>query len=244
MTDGRVITGLAVEDTPDRLVLKTAEGQRVTLQPGSIEDRRTSDVSLMPEGLAQPMTDDELVDLLAYLTTLRQPVSIVGQYHAIGPIHEASGAPRIDVGSKINLQASVVDGKGHDLSWRRTTANAEGLADLTPLVVGDPKNVAYAYTAVVSPRSQSARLVVDSPAGIAVWLNGKPVVLTGGSHDKSEPRTAVVDLPEGTSSLLIRVAVDGRPNAQASLVTTLVADRPVGFNTGGEPSLSSREPQR
>ncbi len=86
-----------MEDTPDRLVLKTAEGQRVTLQPSSIEDRRTSDVSLMPEGLAQTMTDEELVDLLAYLTTLRQPVSIVGQYHAVGPIHEASGWPAIDV---------------------------------------------------------------------------------------------------------------------------------------------------
>ncbi len=90
-----------MEDTPDRLILKTAEGQRVTLQPSSIEDRRTSDVSLMPEGLAQTMTDEELVDLLAYLTTLRQPVSIVGQYHAVGPIHEASGAPTIDVASKV-----------------------------------------------------------------------------------------------------------------------------------------------
>ena len=67
-----------MEDTPDRLIFKTAEGQRVDLQPSSIEDRRTSDVSLMPEGLAQTMTDQEFVDLLAYLTTLRQPVSIVG----------------------------------------------------------------------------------------------------------------------------------------------------------------------
>jgi putative membrane-bound dehydrogenase-like protein len=236
LTDGRVITGLAVEDSPDRLILKTAEGQRVTLQPNSIGDRRISDVSLMPEGLAQTMTDQEVVDLLEYLTTLRQPVSIVGQYHAIGPIHEASGAPRIDVASKVNLQASVADGKGHDLSWRRTNANAEGMADLTPLVVGDPKNVAYAYTSIVSPRGQPARLVVEGPAQTAVWLNGKPLALTGGSQDKNGPRTASVDLPEGSSSLLIRVAIDGRPNAQASLVTTLVADRPVGFNTGGESS--------
>ncbi len=128
----------------------------------------------------------------------------------------------------------MADGKGHDLSWRRTNANAEGLADLTPLVVGDAKNAAYAYTSVVSPRAQSAKLVVDSPAEVAVWLNGKPVALTGGNPDKNEPRTALVDLTEGSSSLLIRVPVDGRPNAAASLVTTLVADRPVGFNTGGE----------
>ena len=34
--------------------------------PVTIEDRKTSDVSLMPEGLAQTMSDQELVDLLAY----------------------------------------------------------------------------------------------------------------------------------------------------------------------------------
>ncbi len=96
LADGRVITGLPVEDTPDRLVLKTAEGQRITSEPGSIEDRRTSDVSLMPEGLAQTMTDQELVDLLAYLTTLKQPVSIVGQYQVIGPLARADGRPVVD----------------------------------------------------------------------------------------------------------------------------------------------------
>ena len=57
LADGRVITGLPVEETADRLVLKTAEGQRVIVPTSSIEDRRTSDVSLMPEGLAQTMTD-------------------------------------------------------------------------------------------------------------------------------------------------------------------------------------------
>ena len=70
LADGRVITGLPVEDTPDELVIKTADGQRVSVEPRSVEDRRTSDVSLMPEGLAQTMTTQEVVDLLSYLTTL------------------------------------------------------------------------------------------------------------------------------------------------------------------------------
>ena len=58
-----------------------------------IEDRKTSDVSLMPEGLAQTMSDQQLVDLLAILSTLRKPVSIVGQYHVIGPLTEPGGVP-------------------------------------------------------------------------------------------------------------------------------------------------------
>ncbi len=104
LASGRVVTGLAVEDTPARLVLKTAEGERVVIEPSSIEERSTSDVSLMPEGLAQTMTDQELVDLLAYLGTLRQPVSIVGQYTAIGPLFEPAAKPTINAGGKLDLR--------------------------------------------------------------------------------------------------------------------------------------------
>ena len=50
----------------------------------------------MPEGLAETMTDQELADLLSFLSTLRQPVSIVGQYHVIGPLAEAKDTPAFD----------------------------------------------------------------------------------------------------------------------------------------------------
>ena len=103
LNDGRVITGLLLEDTAEKLVIKTADGQRISVDPRSIEDRRTSDVSLMPEGLAQTMTTQELVDLLSYLTTLRQPVSIVGQYQVVGPLYEPDGTRRIDPGSALDL---------------------------------------------------------------------------------------------------------------------------------------------
>jgi len=233
LADGRVITGLPVEETPDRLVLKTAQGQRVTVEPRSVEDRRTSDVSLMPEGLAQTMIAQELVDLLSYLTTLKQPVSIVGQYHVIGPLHEPDGIPLLDPASRLDLAAPLADGRGRQLSWRRASANAEGQADLTPLVAGDPKYAAYASIPVVSPIEQQATLVLDTPAETLVWLNGRRVALSPKSQDQNEPRTATVDLPRGASTLLIRVALGGRPNVQASLVTTFVADRPIGFDAGG-----------
>ena len=55
LADGRILTGLPVEETADRLVLKTAEGERLDIDPADIEEKRTSDVSLMPEGLAQQM---------------------------------------------------------------------------------------------------------------------------------------------------------------------------------------------
>ena len=117
LNDGRVITGLVLDDTADKLAIKTADGQRISVDPHLVEDRRTSDVSLMPEGLAQTMTTQELVDLLSYLTTLRQPVSIVGQYQMVGPVYEPDRKRQIAPGSAFNLQTPVADGRNHQLSW-------------------------------------------------------------------------------------------------------------------------------
>jgi putative heme-binding domain-containing protein len=214
LADGRVITGLPVEDTPERLVIKTADGQRISVEPRSVENRRSSDISLMPEGLAQTMTTQEVVDLLSYLTTLRRGVSIVGEYHAIGPIYEPNGARLIDPASAPELHTQIADGRGHQLSWRRLGANAEGQVDLTLLASGDPKDAAYALVPVTSAKGQSAQLVIDTPAEVSAWFNGKVVAFTGESQEKGEPRTAQVDLPPGSSKLLLRLTVDGRPDAR------------------------------
>jgi len=228
LASGRVVTGLAVEDTPARLVVKTAEGERVVIDPSSIEERSTSDVSLMPEGLAQTMTDQELVDLLTYLGTLRQPVSIVGQYSATGPLFEPAATPTIDAGAKLDLRAPVADGRGRQVAWRRATANAEGLVDLSAQIGDDPKNAAYAVVVVDSPSRQQARLVLDTPVDVTAWLGGKPVPLSSRREGDREPRFAQVELPRGASTLLIRLS-RSRPSAQAELVTTFVTDKTVGF---------------
>jgi putative membrane-bound dehydrogenase-like protein len=226
LKSGQTWSGLPVEDTPERLVLKTSDGKRVAISPGDVEERRFSDVSLMPEGLAESMSVDDLVDLLAFLSGLRQPVSIVGQYQAAGPFAEENGTRAFDPTKKVNLAADLRGPAGQRVSWRRLDANAEGLADLAALTGGDPKRIAYAYAPVVSPVDQEAQLVIDTKADVKVWLNGQPVGLPGGSG--GQPRAVVVNLPKGRSDLLIRVA--GGPNA--GLVTTLVSDQPLAFRLG------------
>jgi len=233
LADGRVITGLPVEEAADRLVLKTAAGERVAVPIGSIEERRTSDVSLMPDGLAQALTEGELVDLIAYLSTLRRPVAIAGQYHILGPIAESGTftTPRIHPTEKVDLDATVDDGRGHNLTWRRVNANAEGIVDLSALVTAESKggSFAYLYTPLVSPVAQRARLVLDTPAEASAWVNGKPVDLSASGGEKGGAREAELELPQGSGWLLIRLALEGRSRPPATLVTTIVADQPVGF---------------
>ena len=223
LQDGRVLTGLAVEDSPDRLVLKTATGERVSVRPDQVDDRKESEVSLMPEGLAETMNDQDLADLLSFLSTLKQPVSIVGQYQVIGPLVEAKGMPAFDTSKKVDVSANLRGPEGQKLAWRRLDTNAESLADLGTLLGDSASKSAYLYAPVVSAIPQQARLVLDTKADLNAWLNGKGLDLPDPSDGQS--RTLVIDLPAGKSDLLLRVS--GGPSV--SIVTTLVTDRPVSF---------------
>ena len=66
-SDGRTLTGIVVEKDASVVVMRTADGQRVVLPRGDIDEMRAAGVSLMPEGLLQGLSDQEVRDLFAYL---------------------------------------------------------------------------------------------------------------------------------------------------------------------------------
>lgn len=72
-TDGRVITGLLAEDSPDKLVLKIQGGKLESIPRDEIEEAKLSAKSLMPEGLETQMTAQEIADLFALLTLEKVP---------------------------------------------------------------------------------------------------------------------------------------------------------------------------
>jgi putative membrane-bound dehydrogenase-like protein len=227
LTDGRVLTGLVVEEAPDRIVLKTADGKRLTVRPAEVEERKVTEVSLMPEGLAEAMTDRELVDLLAFLTTLKQPVSIVGQYQAIGPITASADTP-------LTPKSTLPAQSGRKPAWRRVLANAEGLVDLTLLSGDDASKAAYLETPVLAPEDLETKLVLDTTADLKAWLDGKELTLPPSSGD--QPRTVPVRLTRGDHELVIRVA----GAAKTGLVTTFVAAKPLEFRTAEGTAVSER----
>ena len=176
LNDGRTVNGLVVEDTPDRLVLKTAEGQRVTIRPADIEDRKQVEVSLMPEGLAQTMGEGDFVDMLAFLQTLKQPVSIVGQYQTLGPV-----APSDE-------DSAIVSGAPTRRPWTRRAADAEGQVDLRTIAGDDAAKVVYLRTPVLAPEAMAGTLVLDLKGEAVAFLNGKEVALKAQSRRAEDGR--------------------------------------------------------
>jgi putative heme-binding domain-containing protein len=66
-TDGRVLSGLLVEQSQASVTLLDAKGERITVARDKVQTLKESPVSLMPEGLLSAMNPQELRDLFAYL---------------------------------------------------------------------------------------------------------------------------------------------------------------------------------
>ena len=71
--DGRVINGLLVEDSPQRVVLKVQGGKQEIIARDDIDVFKVSELSLMPEQLERQLTPQEIVDLFAYITLDKPP---------------------------------------------------------------------------------------------------------------------------------------------------------------------------
>jgi putative heme-binding domain-containing protein len=72
-SDGRILTGLLVEDSPQRVVLKTQGGKLEAVARGDVDQMEVSKLSMMPENLETQLKPEELADLFAFLTLDKPP---------------------------------------------------------------------------------------------------------------------------------------------------------------------------
>lgn len=64
--DGRVLTGLVADSNPKAVTLLDGKNERTVIARDKIEEMNPSPMSLMPEKLLDPLTDQQLRDLFSY----------------------------------------------------------------------------------------------------------------------------------------------------------------------------------
>jgi len=72
--DGRAVSGFKVEETPESLVIRGIDGQLHYIRRDEIEETATNAESLMPRGLLDGLSDAEIRDLFAYLSSTTPPM--------------------------------------------------------------------------------------------------------------------------------------------------------------------------
>jgi putative membrane-bound dehydrogenase-like protein len=72
LADGRVISGVALEQNEQTVRVQTAT-EPVVLRKADVEMSRSTNLSLMPDGLFKELSDDDRLNLLAYLMAAQPP---------------------------------------------------------------------------------------------------------------------------------------------------------------------------
>ena len=86
---GRVLNGLLVEDSPQRIVLKVQGGKQEVIARSDIDEFKVNEISLMPEQLEKQLTPEEIVDLFAFITLDKPPSDKSGRkLSGSGPLKE------------------------------------------------------------------------------------------------------------------------------------------------------------
>jgi putative membrane-bound dehydrogenase-like protein len=70
--DGKSVSGLLIEETGDHILIRDANGKDTKIGKKEIEARDKDPKSLMPDNLLAFMTEDELMDIVEYLLTLKE----------------------------------------------------------------------------------------------------------------------------------------------------------------------------
>ncbi len=105
---GKVVSGLLVRESVDKMFLSSAEGVVQPVAFHQIKEARYSNVSLMPDGIDRLLKPEEIADLVAYLkkskaTTI--PVSTDDVVHQDLPLHRAINLPGLHAYAQKSIAA-------------------------------------------------------------------------------------------------------------------------------------------
>jgi putative heme-binding domain-containing protein len=208
---GQAISGLLVEDVPTHIVLRDANAKDYKIDRNQIDTKAKSPVSLMPDNLVGAVTEQDLLDVVEYLHSLKTPVFSPNAWHNVGPFANDGTASQamktvFPPEKKVNLQATY-DGKTGKITWRKIQTGSTGYVDLRAFHAPHSDGiVSYLYCEVESPTAQDAILLVGTDDQAYLWVNRKRVYQNT-QHRAAAPEQdrVPVRLEPGRNTFLLKI---------------------------------------
>ena len=212
-----MLGGLIVEETPQHVLLRDANGKDTKIDKKEIESRHKDAKSLMPDNLLGFMTEDDLSDIVEYLFDLKTPALAMDYWHIAGPFDNGNSHAGMDrifpPEKKIDLTATY-DGKRGKANWRTVKPNSQGYVDLQAFLAPDNNAVvSYLYREIESPADQEATIHIGTDDCGKLWINGR-LVYTNLQHRPAVPDqdTMHVNLKKGKNTILLKINNEGGPH--------------------------------
>jgi hypothetical protein len=192
-------------------VLRDANAKDHKIDRKDIATKEKSPVSLMPDNLVGSVSEDDILDVVDYLHSLKTPAFTPNAWHVVGPFPN-DGTP--DQAMKavyppeknVDLDASY-DGKRGKITWRKVQPNVAGYVDLRAFHAPHSDGiVSYLYCEVDSPTVQDTTVLLGADDQAYLWVNRKRV------YQNTQHRAAVseqdrvqVRLRPGRNTFLLKI---------------------------------------
>lgn len=215
--NGVVMSGLLVEETSDYLVLRDANGKDSKLALREVEKMTKSAKSLMPDNLASFITEEDLVDIVAYLTTMKSPALTIDRWQVVGPFSSDANDSGLDQkhGPEKGYNSSTsYSGKKGQIHWKPVSVNSTGYLDLAELHGDDaPMSVSYVYAEIDAPKEGWGEIKLGTDDGVNVLFNGR-LVFRHRRHEAAQPGrdTISVEFQKGKNALMLQVSNGNNPH--------------------------------
>lgn len=226
-TKGQTLSGLLVEETAEGLTLRDANGKDQRIAKGDVEERGKSQESIMPANLVAYLSEDDLVDLVEYLTTLRTALFTPERLKIIGPFENGeadAGFDREYQPEKVRDYSASYLGKHGTVAWKTIRPAGNGYIDLQAHYHDKgTESVSYLVAKVVSAEDQPGSLIIGADDCSKVWVNGLKVHEDRG-HNAASPGMFKpgIRLKKGTNEILIKINNGGHPHG---LYLTIQAEK-------------------
>ena len=200
--EGKVYTGIIVDRNSDRIILRDAKGEEVTIPVDDIDEQQEAG-SLMPKGLVKFLTRDELIDLARFISELGKP----GEY-AIRATPSLQRW-RVMANTPDELTSHVPDETMFALKvaslpsnqWIPFYAKSTGWLPLAELTATAGSPVVYLYGEIEVLKAGQVSLELHDVAGVSLWVDDQSF--------GPEPKVTV-DLPKGRHRVTLRIDTRAR----------------------------------
>lgn len=226
-TDGQVHSGIPIREDAESVVIRNPGDEVVSIPKSDIEQRREGR-SLMPDGGADSLTEEELVHLLRFLSELGEP----GGDYSVGTRQLARRWQFLvsTKESEFRLRRTSYDSVVREdpaYRWNSAYSRVDGTL---PLSVGDSLRRSPDESAVKFFRSEfqvsrkgDIRIKLHDPRGLSVWIDDDPVETRGAIIHPLEKGlhrvTVAVEFSVRTTPLLFELPTPVSGAGQAQWVT-------------------------
>lgn len=225
LDDGKVLNGVVVDRDDNRVLIRDSQGKTVTVATADIEAEKEGK-SQMPQGLTKFLTQDEVIDLVKFISELGKPgpyaIRKIPNMQRWQVMKDPPSELTSDVPHLENIRELVLNSQPEQ--WSSVYGQVSGALPLAELRVGNVPLVLILQSEFQVNEAGKLSFELKTSEKFHVWLDDQPM------DSKNQFETS---LDPGRHKLTLRLEVGIGENPELKVELTKSPDSTVQFEVVG-----------